>query len=331
MTPARGTIPFCFVDVFASRPLTGNPLSLIPDADGLAESQMQAIAREFNQSETTFLLRPTVRSGSGHSGSGPGATWRLRSFTPIGAEVFGAGHNALGAWLWLATAGRITAGPARGSGGRLTQEIGDEVLPVEVSRGDDGVVSVTMDQSAPEFGGVAADRAELAAALGLTAADLVPDQPAQVVSTGAGHLLVPLRDRAAVDRSRPVTERLAAVLRQAGGEGCYLYSRDPVGGPVGDSAGDSAGGPVGGATAVAYTRFFNPTMGIAEDPATGTAAGPLVARLVAEGQVAPDGRPVIVEQGFALGRPSRIQVSVAGPRVRVGGSGLVVAEGTLAL
>jgi trans-2,3-dihydro-3-hydroxyanthranilate isomerase len=299
MTPARGTIPFCFVDVFASRPLTGNPLSLIPDADGLAESQMQAIAREFNQSETTFVLRP----------SKPDATWRLRSFTPIGAEVFGAGHNALGAWLWLAHADRL---PAVGA---LTQEIGDEVLPIEVSRGDDGLVSVTMAQSAPRFGGVAGDRAELAASLGLAEADLVPDQAAQVVDTGAGHLLVPLRDRAAVDRSRPVTERLAAVLRQAGGEGCYLYSRDPV------DPGD----------AVAYTRFFNPTMGIAEDPATGTAAGPLVARLVAEGQVAPDGRPVIVEQGFALGRPSRIRVSVAGPRVRVGGSGLVVAEGTLAL
>jgi trans-2,3-dihydro-3-hydroxyanthranilate isomerase len=325
MTPAPGRVPFCFVDVFARRPLTGNPLSLIPDADGLAESQMQAIAREFNQSETTFVLRPSV----------PGVTWRLRSFTPIGAEVFGAGHNALGAWLWLAAAGRITVGPAGrggaagvgGAGERLTQEIGSKVLPVEVSRGDDGVVSVTMDQSAPEFGGVAADRAELAAALGLTAADLVPDQPAQVVSTGAGHLLVPLRDRAAVDRSRPVTERLAAVLRQAGGEGCYLYSRDPVG----DSADGLVGSPGGGPVAVAYTRFFNPTVGIAEDPATGTAAGPLVARLVAEGQVAPDGRPVIVEQGFALGRPSRIQVSVAGPRVRVGGSGLVVAEGTLAL
>ena len=294
-------VPFCFVDVFARRPLTGNPLSLVPDADGLTEPQMQAIAREFNQSETTFVLRP----------SGPGATCRLRSFTPIGAEVFGAGHNALGAWLWLAAAGRVTATGSRG----LTQEIGDEVLPVEVSRGNDGAVSVTMDQSAPQFGGEAGDRAELAAALGLTEADLVPGEPAQVVSTGAGHLLVPLCDRQAVDRARPATERLAAVLRQAGGEGCYLYSRDPV------DPGD----------AVAYTRFFNPTMGIAEDPATGTAAGPLVARLAAAGQVVPDGRPVIVEQGYALGRPSRIQVSVAGPRVRVGGSGLVVAEGTLAL
>lgn len=88
-------VSFYFVDVFASQPLSGNPLSLVADADRLDEAQMRAIAREFNQSETTFLLRPTR----------PGATWRLRSFTPIGAEVGGAGHNALGAWLWLAAAG----------------------------------------------------------------------------------------------------------------------------------------------------------------------------------------------------------------------------------
>src|SRR6266550_7141643 len=98
------SVAFYFVDVFASRPLTGNPVSLVPDADGLDESQMQAIAREFNQSETAFLLRPTVA----------GATTRLRSFTPIGAEVFGAGHHALGAWLWLAASDRLL-----GDGGGL--------------------------------------------------------------------------------------------------------------------------------------------------------------------------------------------------------------------
>ena len=91
------SISFYWVDVFASRPLTGNPLALVPDADDLDESQMHAIAREFNQSETTFLLRPRL----------PGATCRLRSFTPAGAEVGGAGHNALGAWLWLAASGRL--------------------------------------------------------------------------------------------------------------------------------------------------------------------------------------------------------------------------------
>jgi trans-2,3-dihydro-3-hydroxyanthranilate isomerase len=296
-------VPFCFVDVFATRPLTGNPLSLVTDAASLAESQMRAIAREFNQSETTFLLPPSL----------PGATWRLRSFTPIGAEVFGAGHNALGAWLWLAAAGRLDSGRAA-TGPGLAQEIGGEVLAVEVARAGGAPVTVWMDQSPPRFGAPVGDRAGLAAGLGLTEGDLAGGEPALVVSTGAGHLLVPARDRGTVDRAQPDAPRLAAALRGAGGEGCYLYSRDPV---------DAAG-------AVAYARFFNPVMGISEDPATGTAAGPLVAHLVASGLV-PDGSTAVVEQGHALGRPSRIRVTVSGPRVRVGGSGLVVAEGTLTI
>jgi len=171
-----------------------------------------------------------------------------------------------------------------------------------------------MDQSPPRFGEPLADRAPLATALGLDEADLDATQPARVVSTGAAHLIVPIRDRAAVDRAHPDGPRLKAVLAAAGGEGCYLYSLDPE---------DVRG-------AVAYTRFFNPTMGIVEDPATGTAAGPLVALLVAAGK-APDGVTAVVEQGRALGRPSRIQVTVSGQRVRVSGSGLVVAEGTLRL
>ena len=96
---------------------------------------------------------------------------------------------------------------------------------------------------------------------------------------------------------------------------------------LGAVAGDSRD-PVDAAGAVAYARFFNPTVGIAEDPATGTAAGPLAARLAAEGRI-PAESTVIIEQGYALGRPSRIAVSVSRQRVRVGGSGLVVAEGSL--
>jgi trans-2,3-dihydro-3-hydroxyanthranilate isomerase len=292
-------VPFVLVDVFAGTPLTGNPVALVPDADGLDTVRMQAIAREFNQSETTFLLRPQL----------PGATWQLRSFTPIGAEVLGAGHNALGAWLWLAAAGRLPDAPDA----PLAQQIGDQVLPVTVIRDSGQPVVVSMDQSAPQFGAAVDDRAALAAALGLAAGDLVAEVPAQVVATGAGHLLVPLVDRAAVDRAAPDARRLAAVLAQVGGEGCYLYSLDPV----------------NAADAVAYTRFFNPTMGISEDPATGTAAGPLLALLVARGTV-PEGTSVI-EQGYALGRPSRITVTVSGERVRVSGSGVVSAEGALLL
>lgn len=133
----------------------------------------------------------------------------------------------------------------------------------------------------------------------------------KVVSTGVGHLVVPLIDRAAVDRARPDSRRLAVALRSAAGEGCYFYSLDTV-------EGESA----------AYARFVNPTMGNVEDPATGTAAGPLVAKLVAVGSVAP-GAAAVVEQGHSLGRPSRILIMVNGADVRVSGAGLIVADGTV--
>ena len=97
MATEHKSLPFHFVDVFAVEPLTGNPLVVVEGGTDLTLDLLQRIAREFNQSETTFLLPPTQ----------PKADWRLRSFTPAGVEVFGAGHNALGAWWWLAQAGRL--------------------------------------------------------------------------------------------------------------------------------------------------------------------------------------------------------------------------------
>jgi PhzF family phenazine biosynthesis protein len=291
---------FFFVDVFADEPLTGNPLAVVPDADGLTEDQMRAIAQEFNLSETTFLVRPTA----------PAARWRLRSFTPGGVEVGGAGHNALGAWIWLTEAGRV-----RPSGDPYTQQIGDDLLRVEVTVDERRRVLVSMEQSAPDFGATTDDRPALAAGLGLAASDLSGAYPAQVVSTGAGHLLIEATSRDAVDRAVPDSARLTALLRSVGGEGAYLYCLDPLRPETG---------------AVAYARFFNPTVGIAEDPATGTAAGPLVAALIARGAV-PDGGSAVIEQGHHIGRPSRIRVDADGPRIRIAGQGLIVAEGTLYL
>ena len=130
-------LPFHFVDVFAVEPLTGNPLVVVEDAADLPHELLQRIAREFNQSETTFLLPPTR----------PAADWRLRSFTPAGIEVFGAGgHNTLGAWWWLAEAGKLALN------GRMTvfqQEIGDRVLPVTIAETDGRVARVEMDQQPP--------------------------------------------------------------------------------------------------------------------------------------------------------------------------------------
>lgn len=321
MTEHTTGISFFFVDVFAEEPLTGNPLALVPDADGLSEARMQAIAREFNQSETTFIVRPTT----------PSAGWRLRSFTPAGVEVFGAGHNAMGAWLWLALSGALPEDRHE-----FVQQIGPDLLPVEVSwsgaGGADAATTaavtrptvtrptvtrptVTMDQSEPTFGAVFDDVDALAAALRLETGEVAHGGPARVVSTGASHLLVPVRGRAAVDRTVPDSERLLRALRAAGGEGCYVYAVDDP---------DAATGTA------AYARFFNPTVGIAEDPATGTAAGPLVARLVREGRVA-DGARAVVEQGTALGRPSRLAVTVTGDRVQLSGSGVLTASGVLHL
>src|SRR3954470_2899285 len=141
---------FFFVDVFADRPLTGNPLALVPDADDLTVPQMQAIAREFNQSETTFLVRPQEQ----------GVDWRLRSYTPAGVEVDGAGHNALGAWLWLADQGLTGDRPAV----TMRQRIGAEVLAVEILRAPGQPVRVVMDQGAPSFGRQVTDDKRLTAA-----------------------------------------------------------------------------------------------------------------------------------------------------------------------
>jgi PhzF family phenazine biosynthesis protein len=295
-TEGPDRVTFAFVDVFAERPLTGNPLAVVPDADPLAESTMRRIAREFNQSETTFLVRPEH----------PRADRRLRSFTPIGAEVTGAGHNALGAWLWLAQSGRLGDDPVRS----WTQEIAGQVLPVEVRRSTGTPPLVTMEQSPLVLGPVVADRTALAEAIGLSTEDLADDLPAQVASTGATHLLVPVTTRAAVDRIAIDSRALAGVLRTVGGEGCYLYSVEP--------------GPDG---ADAYARFVNPTMGIPEDPATGTAAGPLAGVLVRCGVVAGD--TVRIRQGQAIGRPSVLHITVRGDRVWLSGSGVVVASGEL--
>ena len=186
--------------------------------------------------------------------------------------------------------------------GRTIEDIGDEIPPDPL--GDD---PVTAQRNATTAMVEALEDLDLDATVHLSFGDV----PAQVVSTGAAHLLVPARDRAVVDRARPDVPRLAAALAQVGGQGCYLYCLDPV---------DPA--------AVAHARFFNPTVGIAEDPATGSAAGQLVSRLVALG-VVPDGALVHVEQGHAVGRPSRIRVQVSGERVRIGGAAVIVAEGRL--
>ncbi len=290
---------FYWADVFATEPLGGNPLPVVVDADALDDTTMKLITREFNQAETTFVLTP----------SRAGATYRLRSFTVPGHEIFGAGHNALGAWWVLAAGGYV-----KGNAPSVTfhQELGNDVWPLEILFDGQEVQRIVMKHASPTFGATVSDAPALASALGLDVDDIDLSRfPAQVVSTGAAHCLVPVRDRRAIDRARPDAERLLGILGKAGGEGCYIFALDPV-----------------DPRATAYARFFNPTVGIYEDSATGTAAGPLAALLVAKGVVR-DGSTVIVEQGYAMGRPSRLELRVNGDDVRLFGSAVIIAEGVL--
>ncbi|RKQ88181.1 PhzF family phenazine biosynthesis protein [Solirubrobacter pauli] len=273
---------FALVDVFADVALTGNPLAVVDGGEGLSDDVLADIAREFNQSETTFVL-----PGDG------GATRRLRSFTTGRAEVGGAGHNALGAWWWLAHDGQV--GP-----GDHVQRIGDDELPLTIERAGERF-SVSMRQGEPVRSAGTVAAATLAAPLALDPEDLTAGR---VVSTGTPHLLVPASGREAVDRAAPHAPALKQVLAEAGAEGCYLYALD---------------GPD------PYARFFNPTVGLWEDPATGTAAGPLAWSLVESGSVA--GPEVVVEQGHAMGRPSRLRLRIEGAAVTLSGTAVLVAEG----
>ena len=292
-------VSFILVDVFADRPLQGNPVAIVPDAGSLSDVEMHRVAREFNQSETVFILPATL----------PAADWRFVGYTAAGHQASGAGHHTLGTWWWLAESGalKLEEGCTR-----FGQQDRDRVIEVSITSASGRLSSVNMLQQAPTFGATYADLIGLAEALNLTAGDVAAEHlPPQVVSTGAAHLLVPVRDRSAVDRAVPDSRRLRSVLRSVSGEGCYLFTRDTV-----------------SPDAIAYTRFFNPTLGIAEDVATGTAAGPLAAQFVAHG-LASDGSTMRVEQGHSMGRPSVIEVHVCGSSVTISGRCVTSGNGTL--
>lgn len=294
------SLPFVWIDVFTDTPLSGNPLPVVEEADALSEETMRRLAVEFAQSETTFVLRPTL----------PGAHRRLRSFTPTGTEVTGAGHNTLGAWWQLAQAGRI---PLEDGATTWVQEIGGRALDVVIDAEGGRPTGIRQFQTSPTLEPTGPWAAELASALGLEAGDMAAELPAQTVSTGAAHLMVPIADAAAVDRAQPDADRLREILRRAGGQGCYLFAPAPP-----------------GSDAHAYTRFFNPTAGITEDPATGSAAGPLAAYLQAHHRVA-SGEVVTIDQGHVMGRPSRVTVHTDGGRIALVGRAALLAEGTLHL
>ncbi len=298
---------FAQVDVFAERALEGNALAIFTDARGLSTAEMQAIARETNLSETTFILprSPELEQQQGV---------QVRIFLTTGEVPF-AGHPTLGTAAWL----YWNHATLRGSR-QIVLDLGAGRIPVVFESpvsGKSGVFG-TMHQNNPVFGSAFAgseDRASIAAALGLAIQDLDPVLPPQVVSTGMAFCIVPLQSLAASARLQVAGRAAREFLERTGSAFFYCITR---------AAEDS--------TADWHTRM---QFDSGEDPATGSAAGCAIAYLVRHGVVA-SRQPIVIEQGVEMLRASRIHVRATCENdvvseVFVGGRIIPVASGRLFL
>lgn len=292
------------VDVFTDRPFGGNPLAVFPDAAGLPPSLYQPIARELNLSETTFVLPP----------ENPAHHFKVRIFTPF-RELPTAGHPTLGTAFVLTRLGLFD--PAA-SGGSLVLEQQVGPVPVEVAMEEGQPGQITMQQAVPRFGPVETRRAEVAAMLSLRKGDLLPGPPIEAGSSGVPFWYVPLASLDAARRAKIHTGLWESLLGGSEPAGVYVLSLET----------DSPAADVHG-------RMFAPAFGIAEDPATGIASGPLGAYLVRHGLVpAAHSVNIVSEQGLEMGRPSRIEIGLEmdGARVtvvRVGGRCVAMGSGRM--
>lgn len=286
------------VDVFTRQRFGGNPLAVFPDAQGLSPESMQRFAFELHLSESTFVL-PAQRGD---------CDVRVRIFTPY-REIPMAGHPTVGTAYALEQDGVIVE--------RACFELEVGPTPVDRIPGPDGGPIWRMEQPRPRFGPCAPDAPTVAAALGLAPTDLADDVPLETVATGLPFLMVPLRSLDALARARIRSDAWTELSDPLATAIPYLFVRTKAG--------------------AVRARMFAPGDGIAEDPATGSAAGPLGAFLVEHGALAADGADVArltVTQGVEMGRPSELFVEIEGSpgdlrAVRVGGAAVTVGGGWL--
>jgi trans-2,3-dihydro-3-hydroxyanthranilate isomerase len=292
------------LDVFTQHRFGGNPLAVILDARGMTSEQMLQVTREFNFSESTFVLPPE----DAHS------TKRVRIFTP-GGEVPFAGHPTVGTAIALVFSGDVAA-----TGPEVHVVLGENVGPVPVTvRITDGVptwAQLSVAQMPAEE--PALDPTLVCSLLGLTPADLLPTEThaPRVTSCGLPFLIVPVHSREAVARARVNSEIFAANFQGTTAKMIMVFA------PVSDVPGVDL-----------HCRVFCPDDGVPEDPATGSAnaalGGFLARRTPRSGTLR-----WVSQQGIEMGRPSQLEIEVDKTAdtitaVRVGGSAVLMSEGRL--
>jgi trans-2,3-dihydro-3-hydroxyanthranilate isomerase len=294
------------LDVFTDRPFEGNQLAVFLDGRELDSRAMQTLAREMNFSESTFVL-PAERADT---------DVRMRIFTP-GTELPLAGHPTIGTTFALADIGVIRPGADH-----FVFGLGVGPTRVELRWQDSRLVFAWMDQQLPDVRRPVVSPEDVARAVGVAADSFASTRlPFEEISCGVPYILFPLHSRADVDGAEPEMSALRRLRSAFDVEhvGIYVFTLEPVAADV-----------------TAYSRMFAGGLGIAEDPATGSAAGPLGSYLVKHRIVGGDDAKTMVSwQGVAMGRPSRIHVAITSDaagaitRVQVGGQAVMVAEGTL--
>jgi len=292
------------VDVFTDRAFGGNPLAVFLDGKGMSDALMQAIAKEFNLSETTFVLPP----------QDPANDFGVRIFTPAN-ELPMAGHPTVGTTFVLTRAGLVRPGTGRTA---ITLEEGVGPIPVAIDWKDGQPFFIEMQQPVPWFSPPFEDRGGIAEMLSLEPEGLREDLPIQVVSSGVPFLFVPVKSLHAIRRIRfriDVAERLKA---PAGNTFVFTTETEFPGSGV-------------------HGRMLAPLLGISEDPATGSANGPLGCYLVRYKVLASEGElRVVSEQGIEMGRPSFLHIRIRHTgdeitAVHVGGSCCYMGSGQLEL
>lgn len=294
MSNQRRKLPFVQLDVFTSTPLEGNQLAVFPDGRGLTDADMQALAREMNLSETTFII-PRDPATEREKGV------RVRIFT-VTEELPFAGHPTLG-----------TAMVLRGNSGadRIILDLNVGRIPVQFTTRD-GLPFGQMTQRDPEFGQIHS-REEVARAAEVSINDIADDVPIQTVSTGNAFAMVPVRSLSVLQKLAPSWSSMKSHLSKSDAKFFYFVSRETLNHE---------------AKLQARMIFYG-----GEDPATGSAAGPCIAWAVQHGIVAPE-EQALIAQGAEMNRKSRIYVMAGKidykiVNIRVGGHAVEVVRGEI--
>lgn len=299
---------FHTLDVFTDTAFAGNPLAVVPDGSGLSDEDMQRIAREFNLSETVFVLPPEY----------PAHTAKVRIFTP-GRELPFAGHPTVGTAILLALEKFGETESDQDAIFVLEEGVGPVRVAVRVKNGKPAFAEFDVPVL-PEESGPVAPNDRLAPALGLAPNEIgFENHVATRFSSGVPFTFVPVRDLEVIGRATPILQFWEDAFGDGDHPNAYLYCRETL-----------------HKDAIFHARMFAPAMGIPEDPATGSAAAAFAGVIARFDEPTDGNHSGFVEQGYEMGRASDIylDLEMSGGTlrsVRIGGHAVAVTQGMLLL